>query len=119
MSGLAQDEDCEALAAAARSKGATDHRDPDDAGDGGEGSPLLSAAPRCPAPGCSDALAKRLAAHPAMALRAMLDPNTTVCSSNRASVAFETQSRVVAEAKVAFHAAGARPHDAFRQLSNR
>lgn len=77
MRGLVRDEDRKAIAAAVRSKGAKEHRDPDDAGDD-EGAPALSVAPKRRAPGCSDALTKRLAAHRTMALQAMLAQNATV-----------------------------------------
>ena len=78
MRGLVRDEDRKAIAAAVRSKGATEHRGADDARDEDEGSPSLSAAPERRAPGCSDALTKRLAAHRTMALQAMLAQNTAV-----------------------------------------
>lgn len=78
MRGLVRDEDRKAIAAAARSNGAKEHRDPDDAGDDDGGSPSLAAALQRRAPGCSDALTKRLAAHRTMALQAMLAQNTAV-----------------------------------------
>ena len=78
MRGLVRDEDRKAVAASVRSKGATDHRGAGDACDDDEGSQSLSAAPDRRAPGCSEALTKRLAAHRTMALQAMLAQNTTV-----------------------------------------
>ena len=78
MRGLVRDEDRKAIAVAVRSKGAKEHRGPDDAGDDDEGAPAMSVAPERRAPGCSDALTKRLAAHRTMALQAMLAQNTTV-----------------------------------------
>jgi ParB family transcriptional regulator, chromosome partitioning protein len=50
----------------------------DDARDEDDGAPSLSAGPDRRAPGCSDALTKRLAAHRTMALQAMLAQNATV-----------------------------------------
>lgn len=78
MRGLVRVEDRKAVAASVRSKGATDHRGAGDACDDDEGSQSLSAAPDRRAPGCSEALTKRLAAHRTMALQAMLAQNTTV-----------------------------------------
>lgn len=78
MRGLVRDEDRRAIAAAVRSKGVAEHRSADDARDEDDGSPSLPAAPVRRAPGCSDALTKRLAAHRTMALQAMLAQNTTV-----------------------------------------
>jgi ParB family transcriptional regulator, chromosome partitioning protein len=78
MRGLVRDEDRKAIAAAVRAKGAKEHRDPDDAGDDDEGSSSMSVTPERRAPGCSEALTKRLAAHRTMALQAMLAQNTTV-----------------------------------------
>ena len=78
MRGLVRDEDRKAIAVAARSKGATDHRFADDARDEDEGAPSMPVAPERRAPGCSEALTKRLAAHRTMALQAMLAQNTTV-----------------------------------------
>jgi len=76
MRGLVRDEDRRAIAAAVRSKGAAEHRSAADARDEDEGGPSM--APERRAPGCSDALTKRLAAHRAMALQAMLAQNTAV-----------------------------------------
>ena len=76
MRGLVRDEDRKAIAAALRSKGATQHRATDDTGDDNQGSP--SSAPEGRAPGCSEALTKRLAAHRTMALQAMLAQNAVV-----------------------------------------
>ena len=78
MCGLVRDEDRKAIAATGRQKGATEHRSPDDTRDADEGSPSMSAAPDRRAPGCSEALTKRLAAHRTMALQAMLAQNTAV-----------------------------------------
>jgi ParB family chromosome partitioning protein len=76
MRGLVRGEDRKAIAAAARTKGVADDRDPDDTGDYDQGT--SSAAPERRAPGCSEALAKRLAAHWTMALQAMLAQNAAV-----------------------------------------
>ena len=78
MRGLVRDEDRKAIAVALRSKGAKEHRDPDDTGDDDEGTPSMSMAVERRTPGCSDALTKRLAAHRTMALQAMLAQNTAV-----------------------------------------
>jgi hypothetical protein len=78
MRGLVRDEDRKAIAAVVRSKGAKEHRDPDDAGDDDEGAPAMSVAPERRAPGCSDALTQRLVARRTMALQAMLAQNTAV-----------------------------------------
>lgn len=81
MRGLVRDEDRKAIAAAVRSKGAKEHRDPGDPGDaddGDEGRPSMSMAAKRRTPGCSDALTKRLAANRTMALQAMLAQNTAV-----------------------------------------
>ncbi len=78
MRGLVRDGDRKAMAAAVRANGASEHRNANDAGDQDDGSTSLSAAPERRAPGCSDALTKRLAAHRTMALQAMLAQNTTV-----------------------------------------
>jgi len=78
LRGLVRDEDRKAIAAAVRQTGAMDHRDTQGACDEDEGSPSLSAAPERRAPGCSEALTKRLAAHRTMALQAMLAQNTAV-----------------------------------------
>lgn len=76
MRGMVRDEGRKAITAAGRSKGSTDHRGPDDTGDGDQGSPSASAVPERRAPGCSEALTKRLAAHRTMALQAMLAQNS-------------------------------------------
>ncbi len=78
MRGLVRDEDRKAIAAAVRSNGAAECRGSDDARDEDEGSRSPSAALDRPAPGCSEALTKRLAAHRTMALQAMLAQNTAV-----------------------------------------
>lgn len=79
MRGLVRDEDRKAIAATVRSKGATDHRVPaDDPGDDEPHSASSSAAPERRAPGCSEALTRRLAAHRTMALQAMLAQNAAV-----------------------------------------
>jgi ParB family chromosome partitioning protein len=76
MRGLVRDEDRRAIAAAVRSKDATDPRDSAGTGDDDQGT--SSAAPESRAPGCSEALSKRLAAHRTMALQAMLVQNGAV-----------------------------------------
>jgi ParB family chromosome partitioning protein len=76
MRGLVRDEDRKAIAAVVRSNGATDQGCADDASDGEPQS--VSAAPERRAPGCSEALTKRLAAHRTMALQAMLTQNAAV-----------------------------------------
>jgi ParB family chromosome partitioning protein len=78
MRGLVRDEDRKAVAAGARSTGGADRSahggtDSDDLG-----SPSSSAAPERRPLGCSEALAKRLAAHRTMALQAMLAQNTAL-----------------------------------------
>jgi ParB family chromosome partitioning protein len=78
MRGLVRDGDRKAIAAAVRSKGGPDHRCADNARDEDEGSPSLPAVPDRRAPGCSDALTRRLAAHRTIALQAMLAQNTSV-----------------------------------------
>ncbi|MFM9917856.1 MAG: ParB/RepB/Spo0J family partition protein, partial [Rhizobacter sp.] len=78
MRGLVRDEDRKAAAATGGQKGSMEHRGPGDTRDADEGSPSMSAAPERRAPGCSDALTKRLAAHRTMALQAMLAQNTSV-----------------------------------------
>jgi ParB family transcriptional regulator, chromosome partitioning protein len=78
MRGLVRDQDRKAIAAVVRSKGAKEHRDSDDAGDDDESAPAMSVAPERRAPGCSNALTKRFAAHRTMALQAMLAQNATV-----------------------------------------
>jgi ParB family chromosome partitioning protein len=76
MRGLVRDVDRKAIAAVVRSKGAKDQGCADDASDGEPHS--ASAAPERRAPGCSEALTKRLAAHRTMALQAMLAQNAAV-----------------------------------------
>jgi ParB family chromosome partitioning protein len=76
MRGLVRDEDRKAIATVVRSTGATDQGCADDASDGEPHS--ASAAPERRAPGCSEALTKRLAAHRTMALQAMLAQNAAV-----------------------------------------
>ena len=78
MRGLLRDEDRKAVGAAVRQKGATDHRGPDDTGENDQGSPSSSAIPERRAPGHSEALTKRLAAHRTMALQAMFAQNAAV-----------------------------------------
>jgi ParB family chromosome partitioning protein len=78
MRGLVRDEDRKAVAGALHRKGAKEHCDPDDAVDDDEGAPSMSVAPERRAPGCSDALTRRLAAHRTMALLVMLAQNTAV-----------------------------------------
>ncbi|MBE0549713.1 MAG: chromosome partitioning protein ParB, partial [Rubrivivax sp.] len=77
MRGLVRDEDRKAVAAAARSTGATDHR-AHHCADDDQGSPSPSSASARRSPGCSEALTKRPAAHRTMALQAMLAQNSTV-----------------------------------------
>lgn len=74
MRGLVRDEDRKAIAAAVRSNVATDQGN----ADGEPQSSSLSAAPERRAPGCSEALTKRLAAHRTMALQAMLKQNVAM-----------------------------------------
>ncbi len=78
MRGLVRDEDRKAIAAVVRSKGATDQGSSDDASDDEPHSASSSAAPERRAPGCSEALTKRLTAHRTMALQAMLAQNAAV-----------------------------------------
>ncbi len=78
LRGLVRDEDRKAIAAAVRSKGATGPGNDDDASEGDPHSASSSAAPERRAPGCSEALTKRLAAHRTMALQAMLAHNAVV-----------------------------------------
>ena len=78
MCGLVRDEDRKGTAAAVRSRGRADHCGADDTRAEDEGSPSLSTVPERRAPGCSDALTKRLAAHRTMVLQAMLAQNTPV-----------------------------------------
>jgi ParB family chromosome partitioning protein len=77
MRGLVRDEDRKAIAAAVRAKGATASRSPMTRRRR-TGLGRRSMAPERRAPGCSDALTKRLAAHRTMALQAMLAQNTAV-----------------------------------------
>lgn len=78
MRGLVRDEDRKAIAAAVRTSGATDQRGPECTNDDAQHSPSPSAAPERRAPGCSEALTKRLAAHRTMALQVMLSQNAAV-----------------------------------------
>jgi ParB family chromosome partitioning protein len=78
MRGLVRDEDRKAIAAAVRSKVATDPGNADEASQDEPHSASSSAAPERRAPGCSEALTKRLAAHRTMALQAMLVQNAAV-----------------------------------------
>jgi ParB family chromosome partitioning protein len=78
MRGLVRDEDRKAIAAAVRSKGATGPGSADDASDDEPHSASSLAAPERRAPGCSEALTKRLAAQRTMALQAMLAQNAAV-----------------------------------------
>jgi ParB family chromosome partitioning protein len=78
MRGLVRDEDRKAIAAAVRTSGATDQRGPECTNDDTQHSALPSAALERRAPGCSEALTKRLAAHRTMALQAMLAQNAAV-----------------------------------------
>jgi ParB family chromosome partitioning protein len=78
MRGLVGDEDRKGIAATLRQKGATEDRGPEDTRNDDEGAPALPVVPERRAPGCSEALTKRLAAHRTMALQAMLAQNTTV-----------------------------------------
>jgi ParB family chromosome partitioning protein len=86
MRGLVRDEDRRAIAAAVRSKVATSHPGPDDTGDDEPHSASSSAALERRAPGCSEALTKRLAAHRTMALQAMLTQNAAVALASVAHV---------------------------------
>jgi ParB family chromosome partitioning protein len=78
LRGLVRDEDRKAMAAVARSQGATDHSGRDDTGDNDQGLPSRSATPERRAAACSEALTKRLAAHRTMALQAVLAQNAAV-----------------------------------------
>ena len=78
MRGLVRDEDRKAIAATVRPKGTPGLREADDAGDDEQGSASPLVAPERRAPGCSEALTKRLAAHRTMALQAMLAQNAPV-----------------------------------------
>jgi ParB family chromosome partitioning protein len=78
MRGLVRDDDRKAIVGAVRSKGATGSGSADDAIDDEPLSASSSAAPERRAPGCSEALTKRLAAHRTMALQAMLTQNAAV-----------------------------------------
>jgi ParB family chromosome partitioning protein len=82
MRGLVRDQDRKAIETAMRSKGAAEHRGSDDASDDEPHSASSSAAPERRAPGCSEALTKRLAAHRTMALQAMLAQNTAVAMAS-------------------------------------
>ena len=78
MRGLVRDDDRKAIVGAVRSKGVTGSGSADDAIDDEPLSASSSAAPERRAPGCSEALTKRLAAHRTMALQAMLTQNAAV-----------------------------------------
>lgn len=78
LRGLVRDEDRRAVAAAVRSREGTGHRGSDDTGRAGQCLPSPSEAPERRTPGCSEALARRLAAHRTMALQAMLAQNAAV-----------------------------------------
>jgi len=78
MRGLVRDEDRKAVAAGARSTGRVDRSAHGGTDSDHLGSPSSSAAPERRPLGCSEALAKRLAAHRTMALQAMLTQNTAV-----------------------------------------
>ncbi len=81
--GLVREADRKTLASAqkvaARSAGGAADQSPD------ESAPESAAVARC-APGCSDSLAKRLAAHRTVALQVMLSRNTTVALASMAHV---------------------------------
>ena len=66
------------MAAAVCSQGATDQRDPECTNDDAQHSATPAAAKERRAPGYSEALTKRLAAHRTMALQAMLAQNAAV-----------------------------------------
>jgi len=78
MRGLVRDEDRKAVAAGARLTGGADRRAQDGTDSDGPGSPSSSAAPGRRLLGCSEALAKRLAAHRTIALQAMLAQSAVV-----------------------------------------
>ena len=78
MRGLVRDEDRKAVAAGARSTGRVDRSAHGGTDSDHLGSPSPSAAPERRPLGCSEAMAKRLAAHRTMALQAMLAQNTAV-----------------------------------------
>ena len=78
MRGLVRDEDRKAVDAGARSTGRVDRSAHGGTDSDHLGSPSSSAAPERRPLGCSEALAKRLAAHRTMALQAMLAQNTAV-----------------------------------------
>ena len=78
LRGLVRDEDRKAVAAGARSTGRVDRCAQDGTDSDDPGSPSSSAAPERRPLGCSEALAKRLAAHRTMALQAMLTQNAAV-----------------------------------------
>ncbi len=76
--GLVRDEDRKAVAAGARSTGGADRSAQDGTDSDHPGSSSSSAAPGRRLQGCSEALAKRLAAHRTIALQAMLAQNAVV-----------------------------------------
>lgn len=78
MRGLVRDEDRKAVAALLPSEAATAMGSAGDASDSEPHSASASAARERLAPGCSEALTKRLAAHRTMALQAMLAQNAAV-----------------------------------------
>jgi len=78
LRGLVRDEDRKAVAAGARSTGGADRSAQDGTGSDHLGSPSSSAEPERRPLGCSEALAKRLAAHRTIALQAMLAHNAAV-----------------------------------------
>ncbi|MBI1395413.1 MAG: chromosome partitioning protein ParB [Betaproteobacteria bacterium] len=86
MRGLVRDEDRRAMAAAERTTSAMGFRGPNDTGDDDQCSPPPLTAPERRAPGCSEALTKRLAAHRTMALQAMLTQNAAVALASLAHV---------------------------------
>ncbi len=78
MRGLVRDEDRKAVAAGARSTGRMGRSAQDGTDSDHLGLPSTSAAPERRPLGCSEALAKRLAAHRTIALQAMLAHNAVV-----------------------------------------
>lgn len=78
LRGLVRDEDRRALATALRSREATGDSGSDGTSHPGRCLRPSSEAPEHRTPGCSEALARRLAAHRTMALQAMLAQNTAV-----------------------------------------
>jgi ParB family chromosome partitioning protein len=78
MRGLVRDEDRKSAAAGVRSASGADRSTHGGTDSDHLGSPSSSAAPERRPLGCSEALAKRLAAHRTMALQAMLAQNTAV-----------------------------------------